>query len=48
MAYSSSMKGSTTAILAPDYLDRIAKRSTERRLINRLKALGYKGALSQM
>ena len=29
--------------LGPDYLDRVAKRSTERRLIKRLEALGYKG-----
>jgi transposase len=33
--------------LGPDYLDRIAKRSTERRLIKRLEALGYKVALAQ-
>jgi len=30
--------------LGPDYLDRAAKRSTERRLIKRLEALGYKVA----
>ena len=33
--------------LGPDYLDRVAKRSTERRLIKRLEALGYKVAPAQ-